>query len=113
VPEENTWLELHRIAENYVCSAEVARFKGDKDRLRRLRIKAAGAELVAAKGIPQKDKITVGVIALSAASLLYKAQAFELLRRNINWLIALPMGAEHREALIGVQIKIPHSGPTA
>jgi len=76
-----TWLEAHRESERLASEAEVALREGARDRAISL-YKAAGNEETNALSMIGSEKTrTLGVSAVSAAALLFKAREFEMAER--------------------------------
>jgi hypothetical protein len=69
--------EAHRRAERLATEAKSAAASGDRGLAHRLFSEAADAELGALSELPLEQKRTRSVIAVSAASLLYKAQRYD------------------------------------
>lgn len=68
-----TWLEHHHQSEKLASSADVARFNGDGELAKRLYGKAAEAEVRAIDALDPSKVRTLGITAVSAVALYYKA----------------------------------------
>jgi hypothetical protein len=71
------WIDHHTESERHAAEAQLAAHRGETDRARELYALAAGAESKALSGLDQSKVRTLGVTALSAAALWYKAGRFE------------------------------------
>lgn len=69
-----TWLEHHQQSEKLASDADVARYKGDGKLAKRLYGKAAEAEVRAVDALDPSKQRTLGITAVSAVALYYKAQ---------------------------------------
>ncbi|MGD0233395.1 MAG: hypothetical protein ABSC55_02540 [Syntrophorhabdales bacterium] len=67
------WLELHTQSETLAAEAEVARKQGDAGRAKDLYAQAADMESRAVKALDPSKARTIGITAVSAVSLWYKA----------------------------------------
>ena len=72
-----TWLDEHRQSEGLASLAEVAAHEGDSYRAREFYVGAAAAEERALWLVEPDKARTYGIIAVSAASLLYKSGQYE------------------------------------
>lgn len=84
-----TWLEHHRQSEAFASGADVARLKGDTERARRLYGKAAEAEVRALDVLDPSKQRTLGITAVSAVALYYKAMEFRLAENTAYRLLNL------------------------
>ena len=83
------WVEHHKYSEHLASAAEVAFNKGRKDDAIDLYRKAAGAETKALSIIDDNKPRTIGITAVSAASLWYKAGDIKMSQQiALNWLLA-------------------------
>ena len=73
-----TWLEHHQQSEKLASSADVARFEGDGELAKRLYGKAVEAEVRAIDALDPSKLRTLGITAVSAVALYYKAAQFLL-----------------------------------
>ncbi len=82
-----TWIQNHSISEGLAAEADVARMRGLRSRSQELYAEAARAEERAIAALsPQKTR-TLGISAVSAVSLYYKAALFEEAERvACRWL---------------------------
>lgn len=71
-----SWLEHHRASEEAAAQAEAALRGGDRSRARTLYAEAADAERQALSALDTSKTRTLGISAVSAASLYYKAARF-------------------------------------
>lgn len=71
-----TWLEHHQQSEKFASSADVARFKGEGELATHLYAKAAEAEVRAFDALEPSKLRTLGITAVSAVALYYKATHF-------------------------------------
>jgi hypothetical protein len=67
------WSSLHRDSENLAAAAHEALQRGDAGRAQALFAEASNAEIRAFESVGTEKPRTLGIIAVSAASLLYKA----------------------------------------
>jgi hypothetical protein len=72
-----TWAENHAESEHLASDAEIASRSGDTVRAERLYKAAASAELRALEELDSSKHRTLGITAVSAVALLYKAQEFD------------------------------------
>lgn len=70
-------IEHHTKSEALASEAELAVRAGDRGRAIKLYARAAGYELQALNGIPEQKARTRGILAVSAASLYYKAREWD------------------------------------
>lgn len=77
-----TWLEHHRQSEEFASGADVARIKGDKEQAKRLYGKAADAETRAIDALDPSKQRTLGITAVSAVALYYKARELALAEKT-------------------------------
>lgn len=84
-----TWLEHHRQSEEFASDADVARLKGDTERARRLYGKAAEAEVRAIDVLDPSKQRTMGITAVSAVALYYKATEFPLAEKTAYRFLSL------------------------
>lgn len=68
-----TWLEHHQQSEKLASGADVARFEGDGKLAKRLYGQAAEAEVRAIAALDPSKQRTLGITAVSAVALYYKA----------------------------------------
>jgi hypothetical protein len=68
-----TWLEYHRESERLAAEAETATRRGDTDQARELYKEAAEAEELALQDLEPSKSRTLGISAVSAVSLYFKA----------------------------------------
>lgn len=88
-----TWLEYHKQSEQLAGEAEAADYKGEAGRARELYRQAAELEEMALKALDRQKIKTLGITAVSAAALWYKAGQFQQARKVADdWLAsnALP-----------------------
>lgn len=71
-----TWLEHHQQSEKLASSADVARFKGERELATHLYGQAAEAEVRAIDALEPSKLRTLGITAVSAVALYYKATHF-------------------------------------
>lgn len=76
-----TWLEYHRQSEQFAGEAEMAERKGEIDRARELYRQAAELEENALSVLDRQKVRTLGITAVSAAALWFKAGKFEIARK--------------------------------
>lgn len=84
-----TWLEHHRQSEEFASSADVARLRGDDKRARGLYGKAAEAEVRAIEVLDPSKQRTLGITAVSAVALYYKAVELPLAEQTAYRFLAL------------------------
>jgi hypothetical protein len=72
-----TWLDWHKRSESLASEAHIAYRRGDRDRARQLFAEAATAEVNAAKDLQPNKSRTLGITAVSAVSLMMKADLLE------------------------------------
>ena len=82
-------MELHRNAESRMAEAELLEARGDVAEARRLFLQAADAEAAAFEYIPQDRPRTRGIIAVSAVSLYWRANAFDEAIRHAHRYLSL------------------------
>ena len=68
-----SWLEHHQRSEKLASGADVARYQGDRELAKRLYGKAAEAEVRAIDALDPSERSTLGITAVSAVALYYKA----------------------------------------
>jgi len=71
-----SWGRFHRESESLAASAESALRESDQERARELYLKAAALEEKALAALDMKKRRTVGITAVSAVALYYKAKAY-------------------------------------
>lgn len=71
-----TWLEHHKISEDYACDADTARWRGDLDVALAAYAAAGRWEEKALAQLDASDEPTHRIIAVSAVALFYKAKAY-------------------------------------
>lgn len=76
-----TWINKHKESEHFASEAEVAKRKGQTEKARRLYHAAAEADAAALSLIQPDKERTLGVIAVSAVSLFFKADTLEAAER--------------------------------
>lgn len=76
-----TWISKHQESERFASEAEVAKRMGRTEEARRLYHAAAEAEAVALSLVQPDKERTLGVTAISAASLFFKADNLEAAER--------------------------------
>ena len=72
-----SWQEYHRESERLASDAEVASRDGERESARCLYLRAAQAETRAIKALDHSKTRTLGISAVSAASLYFKAGRYE------------------------------------
>lgn len=72
-----SWLEHHRLSEEFASDAEVAIRRGEHTRALGLYVKAAQAEELALKEVEPAKSRTYGITAVSAVALHFKAAQWE------------------------------------
>ena len=72
-----TWLQHHTSSERLAADAEMAGRRGDVQRARKLYTEAAKAEELALADVESGKSRTLGITAVSAVSLYYKAAQFQ------------------------------------
>lgn len=68
-----SWLEHHQRSEKLASGADVARYQDDRELAKRLYGKAAEAEVRAIDALDPSERSTLGITAVSAVALYYKA----------------------------------------
>lgn len=82
-----SWVEHHKCSERFASKAQVALLSGSKAEALRLYAKAADAERRALADLDESKIRTVGISAVSAASLYYKAENLECAEEvAVKWL---------------------------
>ncbi|MCY3543589.1 MAG: hypothetical protein OXH22_06060 [Chloroflexi bacterium] len=71
-----TWLEQHRLSEQFASDAEVAKLRGEYTQAQELYTIAAQHEEAALEAIAYDKRRTYGIIAVSAVALRFKAAEF-------------------------------------
>ncbi len=71
-----SWTQYHSISEKYANSADVARFEGNIGQAQQFFRQAAEQEELALSAIALSESCTLGIIAVSAVALWYKASEF-------------------------------------
>ena len=71
-----SWVEHHSVSERFASDAEVARLTGQHDKAQHLYKKAAAAEELALEYLAPEKQRTLGITAVSATALHYKAAQF-------------------------------------
>jgi hypothetical protein len=71
-----SWLEHHRQSESFANQAEVLKRQGETEAALRHYGMAADAEVLALDALELDEQRTIGITAVSAAALLFKAQQF-------------------------------------
>ncbi len=84
-----TWLEHHRKSEELASGADVARLKGDTEEAKRLYGRAADAEVRAIEVLDPSKRRTLGITAVSAVALHYKAANLLLAEKTAYRLLNL------------------------
>lgn len=72
-----TWLQHHTTSEQLAADAEIAARRGDVQRAQKLYTQAAKAEELALADVESGKSRTLGITAVSAVSLYYKAAQFQ------------------------------------
>ena len=111
-----SWIEHHRTSERFASQAEAAVNDGRRREARALYSKAAKAESAALRELDGAKARTLGVSAVSAVSLYYKAGEFDHVREQAHsWLKhgCMPEFAadQLRELLRASSRKAEWSGP--
>lgn len=84
-----TWLEHHQQSERFASAADVARFKSDPARAMHLYGKAADAEVKALEALDPSKQRTLGITAVSAVALYYKAAQLTLAESTAHRVLAM------------------------
>lgn len=84
-----TWLEHHREAESLASRADVARHSGNIDQAKLLCGRAAEAEVRAIEALEPSKQRTLGITAVSAVALYYKAEQMKMAENTAYRLLAL------------------------
>ena len=98
-----SWIEHHENSERLASQAQVAAQEGRRDEAQALYARAAGAEESAIADLDRPKLRTLGISAVSAASLHYKANRFECAEAvAARWLVfeALPAFAKDQLRLL-------------
>ena len=78
-----SWKEHHSRSENFASQAELLLRSGDKAKAEELYILAAEEELKALEMLDKSKKRTLGITAVSAASLSFKAQEYRQVEKVV------------------------------
>ncbi len=103
-----TWDQYHSQSEKYACSAEVASIERDFDRAKHFYLLAAEQEELALAALDRSETRGLGIIAVSAAALWYKAGEYARAREiATRWLESnsLPQFAVHQLQELLVEIE--------
>ena len=84
-----TWLEYHRQSETLASRADVARLSGNGDQARLLYGRAADVEVRALEALDPTKRRTLGITAVSAVALYYKAAQLRTAENTACRLLAL------------------------
>ena len=84
-----TWLEHHREAESLASRADMARHSGNVDQAKLLCGRAAEAEVRAIEALDPSKQRTLGITAVSAVALYYKAEQMKTAENTAYRLLAL------------------------
>ncbi|MEA5527317.1 hypothetical protein [Nodularia spumigena] len=76
-----SWLEYHELSEQYAIQAERLSMQGQHNRAIELYCLAAKSEEKALEALPPNKTRTIGVTAVSSASLYFKAREFKQAKR--------------------------------
>ncbi|MCB2263111.1 MAG: hypothetical protein LGR52_09265 [Candidatus Thiosymbion ectosymbiont of Robbea hypermnestra] len=95
-----SWLEHHRLSESRAAAAEEALRQGDRALAEELYAEAAEAEKAALADLDPSKTRTLGVCAVSAVSLYYKATCFQDAETlAINWMASASLPGFAKEQL--------------
>jgi hypothetical protein len=101
-----SWLEHHTVSEKYASQAEDLGRRGDFDRAAEFYCLAAESEVYALEALTSNKTRTIGITAVSSASLYFKAREFKQAKRIAHkWLateLLPPFAVEQLEELIQV-----------
>ena len=82
-----TWVQHHSQSEQYASAADVARMERDFARARQLYRCAAEQEELALSALEQRQTRILGIIAVSAVALWYKAGSYDRAQKlALHWL---------------------------
>lgn len=85
-----SWVEHHRISEQLASEAEAACLRGDLHQAKSLYAEAAQAELAALRSVRAGKVRTLGITAISAAALWYRAGKLREAERVSYYALSLP-----------------------
>ncbi len=105
-----TWDQYHSQSEQYASSAEMASKRRDYDRAKRLYWLAAEQEELALSALDQNETRGIGIIAVSAAALWYKAgeydRAKDLALRSLQTSLLPPFAIHQLQELLSEVARI-------
>ena len=103
-----TWAELHRQSEVLAADAELAAKAGDAERAELLYAQAADREEQALEKVQPAKARTLGITAVSAAALWYKAKRFDRAARLAqDYLERVPLFARDQLAELTLRLAEP------
>ena len=85
-----SWKQFHSLSEDLAAAAETAMRKGDISAARDLYRQAADAESEAFETLSENQDRTLGITAVSAVALRYKAHEFDSAEQSAHRYLALP-----------------------